>query len=82
MALTSAQRQARYRRRRKYDSDAPPEDRLDLMIDSVARVALKQLARHHDTSQKAILERLLNDAENDLLNNMPATEQYRYWIRY
>ena len=82
MALTSAQRQARYRNRRKYDIDAPIEDRLDLMIDGVARTALKQLARHRDTTLRAVLEQLLTDAESDLLDKMNGEERNSYWRRF
>lgn len=59
---TNAQRQQRYRQARK-DPDGPLEERLDIMLDYSARLALKRLARHYGLTQKAALETILRERQ-------------------
>lgn len=63
MQTPNAKRQAAYRARRKADDSAPTE-RLNLMIDLHAKRALERLAMCYGVTQKAILQKLLRDAEH------------------
>ena len=77
--LGNAERQQRYRDARKYDPDAPPEERLDLMIHINARNALRRLALHQGITQKAALEQVLQQAQDQLLDTMTNKEQANYY---
>ena len=60
MAATSAQRQAAYRQRAKHKE----VKRLNLWIDMSAAGALARLARREGVSQRAMIERLVNQADD------------------
>jgi hypothetical protein len=79
VGLTNAERQKRYRDARKYDQDAPPEERLDLMVDVSARYALRRLALHQDITQKAALEQAIEQAQSQLLDTMTNRQQSKYY---
>jgi len=55
MALTNAEKQAAYRARLK---DVGGE-RLQLVVNQHAKLALQRLSRHYELTQSALLERLL-----------------------
>lgn len=63
MVTSNAQRQAAYRARRRQDESAPSE-RLNLIIDLHAKRALERLAMCYGVTQKAMLQKLLLDAEH------------------
>ena len=63
MLTPNAKRQAAYRARRKADDSAPTE-RLNLIIDLHAKRALERLAMCYGVTQKAIVQKLLLDAEH------------------
>lgn len=63
MLTPNAKRQAAYRARRNNDESAPTE-RLNLIIDLHAKRALERLATCYGVTQKAIVQRLLIEAEH------------------
>ncbi len=75
-ATPGAQRQQRYRQARR-QAGGPMEERLDIMLDLHARMALKRLARHYGLSQKAALEKILLDQQRAVAEaSSDAGEQY------
>lgn len=58
MTTTAAQRQAAYRARRQ-DAGDNGERRLNTWISTGAHLALTRLARHHQVTQRAMLERFI-----------------------
>lgn len=77
MAKTSAQRQAAYRSRRH---DGEGTRRLNTWISVCADFALRRLARHHGTSQRETIERLIIDADDQRMKTLdldtPEWNQY------
>ena len=71
MLTPNAKRQAAYRARRKAD-DLAPTERLNLIIDLHAKRALERLAKCYGVTQKAILQRLLLDAEHAAIDSATA----------
>ena len=59
---TNAERQRAYRQRHLQDVDSIGA-RLNLVVSVQAKAQLGRLARHHGVSQRAMLERLLAEAE-------------------
>ena len=70
MALTSAQRQAALRKRRQSQAVGAENGegayRINTFIKASAANALSRMARHHDITQREMLERVLKDAEDAL----------------
>jgi len=71
MAKSAAQRQAEYRARHLKDVEGNCE-RLSVIIDIHAKYALERLASCYGVTQKAMLEMLLQEAENDALKSVGA----------
>jgi hypothetical protein len=65
MPKTTRERQAAYRSRR-HDGDG--EYRLNTWLSSQASFALRRLARHQGLSQRAVLERLVIDADQAIFD--------------
>lgn len=59
---TNAERQRAYRQRHLQDVDGAGE-RLNMVVSVQAKAQLGRLASHHGISQRAMLERLLAEAE-------------------
>ena len=59
---TNAERQRAYRQRHLQDVDSIGA-RLNLVVSVQAKAQLRRLARHHGISQRAMVERLLAEAE-------------------
>lgn len=77
MAMTNAERQARYRRNtreRREDYTA----RLNTELLFGAKSALKRLALHHGLSQREMLEQLITQADDALRQSMNDEECDRY----
>jgi hypothetical protein len=71
MALTNAELQAAYRARHLAD-EAGRGERLNAVIDQSAKRALDRLAACYGTTHRAILERLLREAESGALDRAEA----------
>lgn len=67
MTKTNAERQAAYRVRHLRDEDGKGE-RLNIVIDLHAKRALERLAACYGVTQRAMLERLVLEAERDALD--------------
>lgn len=78
MAMTNAQRQARYRQRQLKDENGVGS-RLNLVIDHSAHLALKRLALHRGVTVTALLSRLALEEQHRALANLSADEQSRYY---
>lgn len=79
MALTNAQIQAAYRARHYKDADTAR--RLDLVVNSASLTALKRLAAHQGLTQRAMLEKLIDDAQGALLRTLDGGQQNAYYDR-
>lgn len=77
MPKTSAQRQAAYRQRRDHGDG---ERRLNTWISASAHLALQRIARHHGITRRALLERLVLTADDDIVAALeldtPAWDHY------
>lgn len=69
MSRTNSERQAAYRARRAEAGDNG-ERRLNTWLSTSAALALERLARHHGLTQRAMLERLLLEAQYDATAGM------------
>lgn len=75
MGMTAAERQRAYRHRHLVEGQG---ERLNLIVGVSAKRQLERLARHRQQSQRAILERLLADAEAAALAELDAGAQREY----
>jgi hypothetical protein len=78
MAKSNAERQAAYRTRHLKDEDGKGE-RLNLVIDLHAKRALERLATCYAVTQRAMLERILVEAERAALAGVPVSEHAEYY---
>ena len=81
MALTNAQIQAAYRVRHCKDLETASASRMDMVIDSAGLLALKRMAAHQGVTQRAMLQKLIDDAQRALLHTMDASQQDAYYDR-
>ncbi len=58
MALSSAERQAKYREQKRKDSSK----RLDVLVSSDTRFYIEHLCERYSVTQKALIEKLVLDA--------------------
>lgn len=71
----NAKRQAEYRKRHiKEGSD----QRLNVILDLQAKLALERMAKLHGVSNKELLERVLLAAQSQLMADMDGEQQARY----
>jgi hypothetical protein len=76
MAASNAERQRAYRARRAIASTFG-DRRLNLWIDGRAANALARLAAHHGLTRRAMLERILNAADQQVQGDMsPGSEAW------
>lgn len=73
MATSSAERQRAYRQRRPEAGDNG-ERRLQCWLSTSAKLALDRLAGHHGTSKRAVLERLILEADKAATSDMTDKE--------
>ena len=66
MAQSNAERQAAFRSRHLHDEGGTSE-RLNVVITLHAKLSLERLASCYGVTQRAILERILQDAEQDVI---------------
>ena len=71
MAKSNVERQAAYRRR-NLKSEEGKGERLDVVIDLHAKRALERLARHQGITLRAMLEKLLIEAEQAIVDKLAA----------
>lgn len=76
MAMTAAEKQARYRERHLKEGD---NERLQLVICLSAKRALERLARHHGLTMGAILERLVMDKQAGVTAGMDGEQYLRFY---
>lgn len=76
MALTAAEKQARYRERHLKEGD---KERLQLVVSLHAKRALERLARHHGMTMAAMLERLAQEEQSRVTAGMD-NHQYRVFV--
>ena len=77
MVLTSAQRQAAYRARHLKDEDGKGE-RLNMIVSATAKTQLKRLAKSYGVTQRVLVERLLDDAQAQVLSGLTGEQQNAY----
>ena len=65
MTLSTQERQAKYRTQRDIANDGEGERRLNTWLSTKSYLALKRLAAREGVSQKAVLEQLILDADED-----------------
>ena len=77
MGKSGARRQAEYRQRHLKDETGALE-RLNLLVQVSAKQQLERLACCYGATQRAMLEKLLAEAERATLNALPSEEQRDY----
>lgn len=78
MGKSNAERQAAYRARHFKAVDGGLE-RLSLAVSASAKAQLERLAAHYAVTQREAIERLLSQAEQRLLESLPAGEHSQYY---
>jgi hypothetical protein len=78
MAQTNAQNQAAHRQRHLKNGGGT-STRMDIVIDQTAKLALKRMAAHYRMSNRAMLQKLTNDAQAALLATMDSDSQTAYY---
>ena len=71
----NAKRQAEYRKRHIKDGS---DQRLNVILELQAKLALERMAKLHEVSNKEMLERVLLAAQSQLLARMDMQQQARY----
>ncbi len=80
MALTNAERQARYRERHLSRTSVDADKRfLRLTLDVSTRNKLTRIAAHRGASITALIGRWADDAEQRILTKATAAEQRQYY---
>ena len=78
MAKSNAERQKAYRQNRQTANNGDSDYRLNTWITSQASFALSRLAKHQNTTQRAILEALILAADEAITKDMDiASEQWK-----
>ena len=78
-ARTNAEYQAAYRERHLLSPDTVDSERLNMVVPVSTKRQLERLARHYGVSQRAMLARLLSDAEREVANGLAGAEQSAYF---
>ncbi len=82
MALTNAERQKAYRQRRKFEGpDNNGERQLNTWISTGASLALKRLAKIYGITEKAMIQKLILEADRATVNSLEldSLEYNRYY---
>ncbi len=69
MAMSTAERQAKYRAGRATAGQLG-DKRLNTWVSADTSYALQRLAKHHGVSQREMLERLVRTADQDVLKSL------------
>jgi hypothetical protein len=75
MAKSAAERQAAYRLRR---NEGEGDSRLNTWITSSANFALDRLAIHYGVTKRVMLERLIENADDEIMKSMDETSSSNY----
>lgn len=78
MAMSNAERQRQYRQRHLADVDGQGH-RLNLVVSVPAGAQLERLAKHYGVTKRAMIERLLAEAEGDLVDSMKPKARRDYF---
>lgn len=81
MRKSNAQRQRNYRDRHLKQAGEEYEmlERINQMVSLSAKSALKRLASYYGVTQRTILERAIEDADNKLITTLPNEQQNDYY---
>lgn len=60
-------------------AEKPADGRISCATSAHAEAALRRLAQHYGVSPRAILERLIGDAESAVVDNFSVEDQRRYY---
>jgi hypothetical protein len=78
-AATGAERQAAYRRRHLDDIDTLDSARLNMIVPTATKRALERLAVRYAVTHRAMLVRLVEDAERAATSDLSSSELRRYY---
>lgn len=78
MARTNAENQAAYKARH-LKNEAGTSERLDVLIDQSAKLALKRLAAHYRVSLRVMLQTLIEDKQSALLDTLSGDQQTAFY---
>jgi hypothetical protein len=78
MALSNAERQARYRQRHLKSVDGE-KVRLSLFLDLYARLQLERIARHEGCTVTGLIEKWAAKAEQRVVGRMTPKEEHVYY---
>lgn len=79
MALTNAERQAAYRKRRGYDGDNG-ERRINTWVSTAAALALQRLAVSYGVTNREMLEKLLIEAQQKRIAELETDEDFQRFL--
>lgn len=78
-AMTNAQRQAAYRQKHLHDPDSVDSERLSMLVSVHASAQLTRLARHFAVTKRAMIEKLLSQADSTVADALPSKKQTLYY---
>ncbi len=78
MALSNAERQARYRQRHLKSVDGE-KVRLSLFLDLYAHLRLERIARHQGCTITALIEKWAANAEQRIVGRMTPKEEHAFY---
>jgi hypothetical protein len=76
MAMTNAEKQANYRKRKIKEGDG---ERLQAIISLHAKLAIQRLAKHNGITQAALIERLVMNEQKRVTDTLEG-DAYRVYI--
>ncbi len=79
MALTNAEKQARYRAARPYADNGDGERRIASWVTSYTSFSLERLARHFGLSQRDVLENIIESATKSATAEMNDDERDHFY---
>jgi len=79
MALTNAEKQARYRAARPYADNGEGERRIASWVTSHTSFSLERLARHFGLSQRDVLENIIESATKSATAEMTEDERDHFY---
>lgn len=78
MAMSNAERQARYKKNRPTANQGDGDYQLNCWITSQAKFALKRIARHYQMTQRAVLEWILTEVDDEIFQELTDEEAEAY----
>ena len=81
MSKSNAQRQRDYRERhlKSLGEEYDMLERINLMVSYSAKQSLQRLARYSGITQRAVLEKVLSEAEQRLMDTLSGQQQNDYY---